>query len=349
MSTHRVLGLFIAAFAVIGLAIWISSQRHLEHATLSGDPVLPGLEHGINDVTQVRLRKGDGTQVTLKKEAEGWSVAERSWPAQVSKVRKLLLDLGALNVVEEKTRLAANYPALGVEDLGTPKAAGVQITATAPARTWDIIIGKPAGAKSGYVRLAGAPASLLAAPLLMPEADPKLWLETAIIDLPLERVREVEEHPSQGGAYTLSRQKTDDPHFQVQPLPNGRELNGPAAADSLAAALSGLSLLDVAKAPPTPAAATERSVFRTFDGLEIEVTGRKDGTRAVIALHAHAAQPAASDEARKLAAHVDGWEFEIPEYKYAALFTPVTQLLKPLPEPAKKQPQAKAPAPAPHP
>jgi len=349
MSARRVLWLFIAAFAVIGLAIWISSQRHLERATLGGDPVLPGLEHGINAVTQVRLRKGDGTQVTLKKEAEGWSVAERSWPAQVNKVRKLLLDLGALNVVEEKTRLPANYPALGVEDLLTPKAAGVQITATSPARTWDVIIGKPAGAKSGYVRVAGAPASLLAAPLLMPEADPKLWLETAIVDLPLERVREVEEHPSQGGAYTLSRQKTDDPHFQVQPLPRGRELSGPAAADSLGAGLSGLSLVDVGKAPATPAPPAERVVFRTFDGLELEVSGRKDGTRALIVLHAHAAQPAASEEARKLGAHLDGWEFEIPEYKYAAIFAPVTQLLKPLPEPAKKQPRAKAPAPAAHP
>jgi hypothetical protein len=338
MTARRVTWLLLAGILIIAFAIWLSSLRHLERATLSGDLVLPGLEHSVNDISEVRLRKADDTHVTLKKaDTGGWVVGERDWPAQVSKVRKLVLDLGALNVVEEKTRLPANYPALGVEDLGSPKAPGTEITAIAPAQKWVLIVGKPSGGKSGYVRVAGAEKSLLAAPLLMPSADPKSWLETAVIDLPAERLREIEEHPADGPAYSAVRQKKDDAHFGVAPLPRGRELSGPGAADSLAAALSGLTLEDVARAAGAGGAAPgPRAVFRTFDGLEVEALGRKDGARSLVTLSARATETAAQAEAQRLQPHLAGWEFELPDYKYAAIFPPVTALLKPPPAPGKK-------------
>jgi hypothetical protein len=347
MNARRVTWLLLAGLMVIAFAIWLSSLRHLERATLSGDLVLPGLEHGVNSVTEVRLRKADDTHATLKRaDAGSWTVSERNWPAQVSRVRKLLLDLGALNVVEEKTHLPGNYPALGVEDLNTPKASGTEVSVVAPAHTWTLIVGKPSGGKSGYVRLANAPTSLLAAPLVSVTADPKAWLDTALIDLPAERVREIEEHPADGvgASYSASRQKTDDAHFSVSAIPKGRELSAPSAADSLGAALSGLTLEDVAKAP-TPGAPAAHAVFRTFDGLEVQVSGRKDGARSLITLDAHAAQASADEQAQKLAARLSGWEFEIPDYKYAAIFTPLTDLLKPLPPAAKKA----APRPPPTP
>ncbi|HEV3287315.1 MAG TPA: DUF4340 domain-containing protein [Steroidobacteraceae bacterium] len=349
MNARRVGWLLVAGLVVIGFAIWVSSLRHLERATLAGDLVLPGLEHGVNTVTEVRLHKADDIHTTLQKGASGWLVAERGWPAEVSKVRKLLLDLGALNVVEEKTRLSANYPALGVEDLSTPKASGTQIEAVSPARTWALIVGKASGAKSGYVRVANAPQSFLAAPLLTVDAAPKSWLVTALLDLPAERLREIEERPAEGAAYSATKQKTDDAHFTVKPVPKGRELSGPGAADSLAAALSALTLEDVAKAPAADPKAP-RAFFRTFDGLELEVAGRKDGNRALVSLSARATTPAANEEAQHLKTRLDGWEFEIPDYKYAAIFTPLTELLKPLPEPpakaAKPAKSAKPPQPA---
>ncbi len=339
MNARRVTWLLLAGILVIGFAIWLSSLRHLERATLSGDVVLPGLEHSINNVSEVRLRKADDTHVTLKRaDGGGWFVGERDWPAQVSKVRKLLLDLDALNVVEEKTRLPVNYPALGVEDLSTPKATGTEVMVLSPAQKWTLIVGKPSGGKSGYVRVAGAEKSLLAAPLIMPSADPKSWLETAVIDLPPERLREIEEHPAEGAAYSVARQKKEDPHFTLSALPKGRELSGPGAADSLAAALAGLTLEDVTRAATAGAPAAARAVFRTFDNLEVEVSGRKDGARSLVTLVARAAQGTAEAEAQRLQSHLAGWEFEIPDYKYAAIFPPLTDLLKPLPTPQKKSP-----------
>src|SRR4029077_16157666 len=103
MSARRVAALLVTGLALIAFAMWIASQRHLERATLTGDLVLPDLERNVNAVTAITLHRGDGTHVTLKKDAAGWSVGERDWPADIAKVRKLLLDFGALNIVEEKT------------------------------------------------------------------------------------------------------------------------------------------------------------------------------------------------------------------------------------------------------
>jgi hypothetical protein len=350
MSPRRVAWLLVAGVGVIAFAIWLSSLRHLERATLSGDLVLPGLERAVNTVTEIRLRRGDGTHATLTKGPNEWSVAERGWPAQRDKVRKLLLDLGTLNVVEEKTRLAANYAALGVEDVSSAKATGTQVELIAPGHTWVVVLGKPSGAKSGYVRVANSVQSVLAAPLVTADAAPKSWLDNALVDVPAERVREIQERPGAGAGFVAVRQKKEDAHFNVVPVPKGRELSSVGAADTLGAALSGLTLEDVAR-PGTPDPNSPHAFFRTFDGLELEAIGRKEGTRALLVLSARGSTPEASLEAQRLNTRFSGWEFELPDYKYAAIFTPLTDLLKALPQPppkpAKASKGAKPAAPAP--
>ena len=345
MTPRRVALFLIGGIALVVIAIWLASQRHLEHATLAGDLVLPGLEHSVNAVTEVDLRRGDGTRVSLKKDASAWTVGERAWPAETGKVRKLLLDLGALNVVEEKTRLPANYAQLGVEDVTTPKATGTEIDVLTPARTFRLIAGHTSSGKSGYVRVLGTAASLLAAPLLTPDADPKTWLDHSLVDLPATRVREVEAKPADGARYSATRAKKEDPDFTVAPIPKGRQLTGSGAADPIAAALGSLTLEDVQKSAVPADARLSRVVFRTFDGLELEVTGRKDGTRSLIALAARSQGTDTAAEAQRLNARFSGWEFEIPEYKYGALFRPLEDLLKPLEKPAPKKTAAR-PAPA---
>jgi hypothetical protein len=341
VSARRVGWLLAAGLVVIAFAIWLSSRRHLERDMVVGALVLPGLEQTVNTVTTVTLRRGDGTQATLQKDGGTWRVSERSWPADVGKVRKLLLDLGALNIVEEKTRLPANYPQLGVEDVSSPKATGTRIDVTAPARSWAVIIGKSSGAKSGYVRVASAPQSLLAAPLLIVDSDPKSWLERALLDVQAARVRQVEEHPATGPAFAVSRDKKEQADFTVSPLPKGRELTSAAAAEPITTALGLLTFDDVRKGGATDAPAA-RALYRTFDGLEIELAGRKDGTHSLIAISAHSTAKETAPEAEQLAARLSGSEFEIPEYKYNAIFTPLEDLLRKLPPPPAKKPAAAA-------
>ena len=341
MTPRRVAILLAAGLAVIAFAMWVASTRHLERATLTGDLVLPGLERSANAVTEVDLRKGDGTRTSLKKDSASWNVGERGWPADTAKLRKLVLDLGALNIVEEKTRLPANYPQLGVEDVTSPQAAGTRIDAITAGKTWSLIIGKSSSGKSGYVRVAGTPPSLLAAPLLTPDADPKGWLDHTLIDLNGERVREVEEHPADTPAYTATRLKNGGPDFSVSPLPKGRVLVGPAAAEPITSALSVLTLDDVHHSTIAAELHEAHAVFRTFDGLEVNVAGHKDGARSLITISAHSSAAVSQAEAQKLTARLAGFEFEIPEYRYAAIFKPLEELLQKPAEPVKKAAGAK--------
>ncbi len=344
MSARRVAWLLAAGLVVIAFAIWISSRRHLERDMVVGALVLPGLEQNVNAVTTVTLRKGDGTQATLRKDGGSWRVEERSWPADLGKVRKLLLDLGALNIVEEKTRLPANYPQLGVEDVASPKATGTRIDIAAPTRSWAVIIGKSSGAKSGYVRVANTQQALLAAPLLTVDSDPKGWLEHALLDVPVARVRQVEEHPAQGPSFTVSRDKKEQADFAVSPLPKGRELTSAAAAEPITTALASLNLDDVRKGGAPADAPAAHAVYHTFEGLELELSGRKDGTHSLIAIKARSTAKEAAAEAERLAARFAGWEFEIPDYKYTAIFTPLEDLLRKPPQPAKRTAAGPPPA-----
>ena len=346
MTPRRVILLLIAGLVIIAFAIWLSSQRHLERATQSGDLVLPGLEKVLNNITEIRLTKGDETHTTLKKGANDWVVGERDYPADSGKVRKFLLDLGSLNVVEEKTRNPANYPQLGVEDTTSAKATGTRVALVTPAKVYEIIVGKPSSAKSGYVRLPTSPQALLAAPSLSVDADPKHWLDNTLIDLKQDRVKEVEEKPAEGPAFTASREKKEQTDFTVSNIPKGRELSSPVAANSIAGSLSDLTLDDAHKTGSAPAdAKISHAIFHTFDGLDIDVAGRKDGTHELIAITARSTAKETADEAQKLTTQFQGWEYEIPSYKYDVIFTSLDSLLKPV-EPPKKaaKPEKSKPA-----
>jgi Domain of unknown function (DUF4340) len=342
VNARRVAILLVAALIVIAMAVWLSSNRSTERASLAGSSVLSGLDKNtLNTVNEVRLSKGDAMRTTLKKGSADWIVAERGYPADSGKVRKLLLDLSALNVVEEKTRTPENYPALGVEDTTSANATGTRVDAVTPARTFSLIVGKSSGAKSGYVRVVNSPQSVLAAPQITLDADPARWLDHTLIDIPQERIREFVVKPATGAGYTASRPSKDKSDFSVADIPKGRELSSPAAADPIAGSLGSMSLDDVRKLPDaqsggSPPAGVAHAIFRTFDGLQLDVAGRKDGTKTYLSLVPTSTSKETQTEAQTLQARLQGWEFEVPSYKYDGIFRPLDDLLKKPPEPAAK-------------
>lgn len=335
MTQRRTIILLVIAVAVIAIALWVSSQRPDDAGAAAGQQVLSGLKPALNDVTELRIAKGDGSHVTLKKRAADWEVAERGYPADSGKVRKLLLDLGSLEVVEEKTRDAASYARLGVEAVNSPKAAGTRIDAVTPQKTYTLIVGKPSGSKSVYVRNSDAPQSYLASPQVLADADPKRWLDHTIVDVHNDRIKAVEVAPARGPSYEVTREKKEQTDFIVAKLPKGRELSSASAANPVAGELASFTLDDVRRAPGGEDAAEKpaaRATFRTFDGLEVEVAGFEEADRHYVALTPRSTAKKTENEARSLDARLAGWQFEIPAYKYDGLFRPLEDLLKKPPE-----------------
>ena len=341
VSSRGLTALLAAGAVLIAIALWVSSRNPSAGVGSANQPVLPGLEHDVNAITQVKLAKGDGSHATLEKRASDWIVAERGYPADSSRVRKLLLDLANLKVLEEKTSDPANYADIGVEDVSSPKASGTRIDLVEAGKTVSLVVGKLSGTDGTFVRVAGAKQSALASPQITPDADPRRWLDSTLIELPQNRIKDVAVKAAAGPAYTVTRASATEADFIVPALPKGRELTSPRAPDSVAGALASLSLDDVRKAggPGTdPAQAT----FETFDGLKVDVTGRKDGDNRYIALSAESTAKGTADEAKGLNARLGGWEVEIPAYQYDAIFQPLDGLLKkPEPKPVKAAAKSK--------
>ncbi len=340
MTPRRVVGLLVVGAVILAVGFWLGSQRSRSDLAVAGQPVLGGLKGAVNDVTELRIAKGDGTRVTLKKLPNSWTVAEREYPADSGKVRKLLIDLGALQVVEEKTSDPASYERIGVEDVKSAKATGTQVEAVTPKKTYSVIAGRSSGMKSSYVRVPGAAKSLLASPQVMADANPKQWLDRTLLDVAETRMKEVAVTPATGPAYTVSREKKEQTDFTVSNVPKGRELSNPGAGNAVAGELVSFMLDDVRKAPEAAAGAKPSATFRTFDGLEVQIDGVKEGERHYIAVTPRSTAKETATEAETLAARVKGWQYEIPAYKYDLMFKPLEELLKPKED--KKAPKDKA-------
>jgi hypothetical protein len=337
MTGRRVGALIVAALVVILLGLWLSSRKNANPESIAGQPVMKTLKAQLNEVSEVRVSRGDGSRVTLKKQPTGWLVGEREYPADAGKVRKLLIDLSALSTVEAKTSDPSKYSQLGVEDVTTPTAAGTRIDLVTPEKVNGVIVGKTAGMKSGYVRAADVKQSVLATPQIVAEADPKRWIDTTLVDIPESRIKEIEVSPASGPSYRVTREKKEQTDFTVTGVPKGRELSSPSAANPVAGELAMLALTDVRKAPSADAPAKpERAVFRTFDGLEIQVLGVKDGDRHFVSLVPTSSAKETGSEVQALEARARGWQFEIPAYKYDGFFKPLEELLAKPPEPAAK-------------
>jgi hypothetical protein len=332
MTARRVALLFAIGIVVIALAAWLSSRSRTGQSSIAGTRVLPGLQGSLNEVTQVRITKADKTVTTLNRETSDWVVGERGYPADSGKLRQLLLDLAALKAVQRKTRIASNYPVLGVEDVTSPNATGARIDIVSPGKTWSLIAGNTGDSNDCYVRVVHSAQSLLASPLVQVEANPKLWLDPTIVDIAQNRISEIDERPAKGLAFSVSRAQKTQADFTVHGIPRGRELTGADAADTMGSALSNLTLTDVRKTTsPPPATDLSHAVFKTFDGLEIDVTGYQDAKHHYIDVSARATGKSADAEARRINAQTQGWDYRIPGYRYDEVFQSLDALLKPLP------------------
>lgn len=334
--TQRRLGfLLIASLAVLVLAVWVvHRQSAAGTASRAGEAVLPGLANQLNSVTEVRISAAGGVRTTLDRGAKRWLVSERAYPADSGKLRKLLIDLGDLKVIERKTRLARNYPILGVQKLTSAKASGTRIDVITPHKTWSLIVGHTANGNDCYVRVVGHKQSLLASPLVMADATPAQWLEPIIIDVSHSRISRIEERPARGRRFSIARAKASDADFTVHGIPRGRKLDSAGAADDMASALSNLTLSDVRKSAPAPRGVRlSHAVFETFDGLEIDVDGYQTGKRGkhYIDVVAHGSGKKAANQAARINARVRGWEYRVPGYRYQEIFQPLSGLLAPLP------------------
>jgi hypothetical protein len=374
MTRGKFLTLAGSAAVLLAAGIWLSAHRANVQADLGGGMVFADLKPALGDIEQIRLSKGDGSRTTLRKAGTGWTVVEREYPADANRVRELALALAGMKVVERKTSDPANYAKLGVEATDSPTAASTLVEVVAGKQSWALIVGKGAEGRAVYVRKPKEVMSALVEPFVSADPDQKRWLDRLITDLPGADVHEIAVTPASGASYLLRRAQRGAADLVLTPIPKGRTAVSAMSIDGQAEVLAAFNFDEVHT--PAAAAPTDHAVYRTFDGQVIELAGRRDGEKAFVRVTARrdpalAAQfpapaapapaapvPAAPDKAatdksptpapapavkpaahtvERLAARSAGVEYEIPIYKYEALFKPLEELLEKPPTPAKKK------------
>jgi Domain of unknown function (DUF4340) len=335
MSRQRFISIVIAAALAISGALYLSTQRNLPRDS-SGAALLPYLASELNTVTALELRKGSAAPtLTVHQQGSGWTVAQRGdYPADVAKLRKLLLALSDARIVEEKTSNPASYPVIGVDDPATAGSTGVEVSLVARDGKHAVIIGKPVGA-GNFARRAGEKTSYSVEPAISFEAEPRYWIESKLVDIAAADIQSIAVKPAAGPAYSVHRAAAGG-NFELDGAPPGRKAADAAALAPSSSTYEHLDAEDVGPAGNIDFAKATVVTVSLFGGNVLTITGTVVGDKHWIALQA------GKDPA--LAAKAAGRAFELSGYRYDAIFRPLEQLLVPKPPPAAAKPAAAKPA-----
>ncbi len=331
MSRQGLVALAVAALLVISGAIYLSGQRNRPR-----DPhdavLLPSLAGELNTVTALAVRRGGATPtVTVHEQGGRWTVAERGdYPADVSKLRRLLLALSDAKIVEEKTSNPASFSTIGVQDPSLPGATGAEISVTARDGKHTLIVGKPVG-EGNFVRRGGENTSYSVEPGISFEAEPRYWIDSRLIDIKAESIQSIALKPAGGPAYVVRRAAANKESFTLDGVPAGRQAADSAALAPSPTTYSGLTADDVTPVGSIDFGKATVATLTLADGNVITVTGTASGDKHWIELQA--------SKDTDLDAKLAGRAFDIAGYRYDAIFRPLEQLLVPkAPPAAKKEP-----------
>lgn len=292
MKATTSLGIAALAVAALGAALFLRSSGAKEGGETAevGRPLLEGFAARVNDVTRLEVQTSSGS-VAVAREGDLWVLPERgSFPADMAKVRGVLLGLGELVTVEKKTANPARFRDLGLE---TPDAAaatsgdadpaevavGTRVVARGSGDTTlaDVVLGKSAqGARfdrpERYARVASGGPSWLVRGRIDADAGASGWMSKDLPKLARDLTTSVEiVHPD---GERLAVEKDTAGTWALAGLPEGRELAWAGAAGSLAGALENWSPEDARARGAVPELDGEGAVTTTIRdarGLVLEV------------------------------------------------------------------------------
>ena len=355
--TNKTVAILAAALVVL-IVLVVAGQRTSTGPAGAGDMLVPDLEAALGEIDRVTVvRANNETVATLEKRPESWVVADKNgYVANAAKLRQALTALAEARVLEQKTSTPELYGRIGVQDVTAADAGGISIALSAPGRELPtIILGNAEGSKYRYARRAGeAQSFLIDRNPDVPRAAAQ-WVDSVIVDVRGERVREVTITHADGEVVRISKASAELANFDVAGVPEGRELSYPGVANTIGNALRELNLEDVEQGA---AAAEQPTVveYRTFDGLVVRITGVERNDESWISLEASAdpataaaataaataaaapadgaAAPAAAPtvdpaaEAARINTKVGGWRYKIASFQYDQMTRRMADLLK---------------------
>lgn len=327
--------LTLLAVTILVVAAAVFSVLHGDRTVTpvgQGQPALPGLTARLGYLAWMRVEHGAMT-ADFAQIGGQWTIVEKgNYPASAARVRRVLVDLADLTLVEPKTKLPDFYARLGLDDPRNGQSTLISLQDRTGAKLGELVIGKSrpdllGGDENGiYVRKPGDPQTWLARGSIDLPKDIVGWLNRTVIDIAPSRVATVAMTGADGVTLSLKRDPGSG-HFTVVDAPPDAKLKTPAVLALPANALAGMEFLDVQPAAdlPVPKDGIQNDTFTTLDGLTVKVRLFTQGTTDWIALGAEGDSKAAE----ALNARLVQWVFAIPPGRARLLRTRLSDLVEP--------------------
>lgn len=239
----------------------------------------PGLSDRADEIRSVVIRTAESSLRLERADADWVARSHHDYPADTARIRQLVLGIGNLRRLEQKTDNPERLQRLELRDIDEPGSRAVQVTLLSGAGETlaDILVGKTedfqqAGRSRYYVRDAGDPQSWLVEGSLPPVlGEARNWLERSLLPGVAEAgLQSVTVSHADGGSITIQRDAIEDTDFQVAGLSGDEEIDSQYRVNAIAEVFRRLSLEDVRAADaasPREVAATVEAV--TFNGVRI--------------------------------------------------------------------------------
>ncbi len=274
--------LLLLVTVVVAVAVLLMPGQSSHQPEFERGPLLTGLADKVNDTDRVTISSAGNTEVaTLQREDGGWVVSQAGgYAADWGKLKALLAALAQAEVIEQKTANPEYFPRLGLADISQPDSTAVQVSLAGGGNEVAVLVGQEAkGLEGQYVRLAGVDQALLIDRTLEVPGEMRDWLQRDIIDLAEDEVVEVTIEHADGEQVRALKTSADDTDFQLQNIPEGREIQSAWSVNSLAGGLSTLQLDQVRPAAEIDWTGASRVKAVTADGLLVTAEwNREDDT-----------------------------------------------------------------------
>jgi hypothetical protein len=276
----------------------------------------------------------------------------------------LLTDLSKAEIVEAKTANPEYYGKLGVQDITLPDSTGVRIEFGSDSGLPAVIIGQRAQGRDGqYARLEGSAASALIDRQLDVPTDVTGWLDKTVVDISDSEVVAFDIQQADGERIAAGKVSADDENFELEGIPEGREIRSAWTVNSVANGLATLTLEAVSPDSDIDWTGAAHFGLVTADGLRIDAdlvaigaTGETEPAAGAAAddapepagdywirLQAGLYQTAVESgveasggeedsgtrsRAEAINQRVAGWAYRIPKYKFDTMNKRMEDLLK---------------------
>jgi hypothetical protein len=267
----------VTAVIVVGAVVAVTSRDTAVQRTSAEETVFPGLIDAINTATVIEVTLPDQA-VTIRHDGEHWAVAELAdFPPRFELVKQLLLSMAEMKTVEAKTANPDRHGVLGLADPSSEEGAGSRVRLLdADGQTIAaLMIGNPArGARDlFYVRRDGENQTWLARGHLDVGTDAESWIDTLLMKLPIERMRQITIEHADGETVAISKAVLGDAVFELADIPADATLSSTGLLDSIARVVAVLRFDEVA-APDIIAGVGDpilRAHFQSFDGVVVNI------------------------------------------------------------------------------